>query len=65
MSAYHFTTEAQVRNAFWTGFPQFIKRRGWRQNQYTAVIREEWVNFVDMLQKDGHISEALTNRVTL
>lgn len=62
--AYDFTTEAQVRNAFWIGLEQF-KRRGYRQNDYDATIRSEWCEFVDMLAKNEHISEALAQRVTL
>ena len=61
---YDFTTEAQVRKAFWVGLEQF-KRRGYRQNDYDATIRSEWCEFVDMLQKNGHISESLADRVTL
>lgn len=61
---YDYTTEGQVRKAFWIGLEQF-KRRGWRQNDYSATIRSEFVEFVDMLQKNGHISESLAERVTL
>jgi hypothetical protein len=61
---YDFTTEGQVRKAFWIGLEQF-KKRGYRQNDYDATIRSEWVEFVDMLARNGCISEALASRVTL
>jgi hypothetical protein len=62
---FDFTTEGQVRKAFWQGMPTGVQVRGKRQNGYNATIRSEWVEFVDMLQKNGHISEALAERVTL
>lgn len=69
MSAYTFTNQTQVRAAFWQGsaFKQVRTPRGryLTQNEYTADVRMEWVDFVDMLARDGHISEALAQRVTL
>lgn len=68
---YHFTTQAQVRNAFWEAFPHFNEQareagiRSKRQNFHCATVRCSFVDFVDMLQKDSHISEALAARVTL
>ena len=62
---FDFTTEGQVRKAFWIGMPQGVQVRGKRQNGYNATIRSEWCEFVDMLQKNGHISESLAERVTL
>lgn len=61
---YDFTTEGQVRKAFWVGLEQF-RKPGRRQNDYGATIRSEWVEFVDVLARNGHISEALASRVTL
>ena len=62
-----FTTELQVRRAFWQGTPlrRFWQAGAKRQNQYSATVRSEWVHFVDMLARDGHISEELAARVTL
>ena len=57
-------TEAQVRAAFWQGWPEGY-RRGKKHNEYNATIRSEFSAFVDMLQKDGHISESLAQKVTL
>lgn len=62
---FDFTREGQVRKAFWQGMPTGVQVRGKRQNGYSATIRSEWVEFVDMLQKNGHISESLAERVTL
>jgi len=62
--SYTYTTEAQVRSAFWQGWPEGFQR-GKRHNEYNATIRSEFVAFVDMLAKDGHISESLAERVTL
>jgi hypothetical protein len=36
-----------------------------KDGDYPADVRVEFVDFVDMLAKDGHISEALAQRVTL
>jgi len=62
-----FTTQAQVRQAFWQGNEHLRAqyKPGKSQNDYNATIRTEWVDFVDMLARDGHISEALAQRVTL
>ncbi len=71
MREYTMTTQKEVRAAFWVGWTPALKaaagiKRGMRtQNDYPADVRMEWVDFVDMLQKDGHISEALAARVTL
>lgn len=65
------TTQAQVRAAFWEAFPHFdeharkIGTRSKRQNYHCATVRCAFVDYVDSLQKDGTISEALADRVTL
>ena len=62
-----YTNQKQVRAAFWQGNghlrAQF--KHGKSQNEYSATIRLEFVDFVDMLAREGHISEALAQRVTL
>lgn len=59
-------TQSQLRAAFWENTPyRHHYRRGWRQNRYNATIRSAWVDFVDMMEKDGQISEALASRATL
>lgn len=62
---YTFTTIPQVRKAFWQGMPKGVYVRGRRQNGYNATIRSEFVEFVDMLHRDGHISDELAQNVTL
>lgn len=61
------TTQQQVREAFWQdhlgGKPR--KFRGKSQNELPADVRTAFVDFVDMLARDGQISEALASRVTL
>lgn len=61
---YTYTKPSQVRRAFWVGFPQGY-RRGRKHNEYNATIRSEFSAFVDMLHRDGHISEKLAYNVTL
>ena len=62
-----YTTQAQVRAAFWQGNEHLRKycRKGARQNDYNATLRSEFVEFIDMLARDGQISESLAQRVTL
>lgn len=60
-------TQAQVRDAFWQAHPQFqaLRRSRKRQNQYPCDVRVSFVDYVDMLSKDGTITSALAHRVTL
>jgi hypothetical protein len=66
-----YTTQAQVRAAFWQAHPHFDEQareagiRSKRQNEQCATVRCAFVDFVDMLEKNGDISEALAQRVTL
>lgn len=63
-----FTTRAQVRAAFWQGVAHntggSIQRKK-VNGDYTTDTRCEFVDFVDMLAREGHISETLAQRVTL
>ena len=57
---YDFTTQAQVRSAFWQGnehLKHYVKSK--TQNEYNATIRSEFVQFVDMLERYNHISSKL------
>ena len=63
---YPIATQTQLRQAFWQGsehLEQYVKSK--RQNEYNATIRSEFVEFVDMLNRDELISNALAQRVTL
>jgi hypothetical protein len=63
--SYQFTTQAQVRAAFWQGWEGRPKPKKLRDGDYPTDVRVEFVEFVDMLARGGHISEALAKRVTL
>ena len=63
---YDFTSHSQVKNAFWQGneyLKHYVKSK--TQNEYNATIKAEFVEFVDMLEKNNHICEKLANEVTL
>jgi len=66
-----YTTQEQVRAAFWDSHPAHalmaVKsgRRSKRQNAQPADTRCAFVEFVDMLERNGSISRALAGRVTL
>ena len=65
------TTQRQVRAAFWEAHPDFDFQareagiRSKRQNEHCATVRCSFVDFVDILHRNGEISDALANRVTL
>ncbi len=60
------TTQKQVRQAFWQGFPNGHPwRKKNRDGDYCTDCRCEFVDFVDMLCRNGDISEQLAERVTL
>lgn len=61
------TTQKELREAFWQGndtMRQFY-RVSYRQNDYSATVRCEWCDFVEMMYRDGHIGDALAQRATL
>lgn len=59
------TTQKQVRAAFWQGMPSvWSKYRNKRQNDWPYDLRMEWCGFVEMMRRDGHISESLAETVT-
>lgn len=71
---YPMTTQKQVRDAFWEMVEEYrpagVSRR--RISNYAGTgkmhntdTRVAFVDFVDYLSKDGQISDALANRVTL
>lgn len=64
---YHYTTQKQIRNAFWQEHPEFqhLRRAKKTQNDYPCDLRMAFVDFVDALERDTHITEALANRATL
>ena len=62
-----YTTIAQVRDSFWIAHPEFSAsyRVGKRQNAYNADIRTAFCDWLDMMNRDGQISDKLANRATL
>lgn len=66
-----YTTQAQVRAAFWEAHPRFEQQarafgvRSKGQNAQGTDTRCAFVDYIDMLARDGQISEALAHRVTL
>jgi hypothetical protein len=65
------TTQKQIRAQFWLDHPSFdhqAREAGIRskpQNEQCATVRCAFVDYVDMLRRDGQISEALADRATL
>ena len=62
MKRYTFHAQAQVRAAFWQGW-QDRARPKLADGDFD--VRVEFVDFVDMLARDGHITEELAREVTL
>jgi hypothetical protein len=68
---YALTTQKQIRDIFWWSHPHYDEQaraagiRSKRQNEHCAAMRCAFVDFVDMLNKNGDISDALAERVTL
>lgn len=64
-----YTTQAQVRAAFWDTADSMngdgITRRNLPDGDYTTDTRCAFVEYVDHLARNGDISEALARRVTL
>jgi len=68
------TNQKQIRAAFWEAFPDLPRRRyryspnrsdKTAQLVYSIDTRCAFVDFLDQLQRDGAISEALAERATL
>lgn len=62
------TTQNDIRRLFWATFRDgrsMLRGRGLSQNQLPADVRQAFCEFVDMLERDGIISETLASKVTL
>lgn len=64
MNTYQLEDEDDVREAFWNAHPNAERRPG-RQNAQAADTRMAFVDYVDMLARNGAISEELAQQVTL
>jgi len=67
-----YTTQEQVRLSFWEDNPLALSRtvereirQGRPDKDFRTDTRCAFVDYVDMLARDGRISEALASRVTL
>lgn len=58
------TTQKELRALFWRSC-KFQRHARWTQNQYPADVRICWCDFVENMNRDGIISDALANRATL
>lgn len=69
---YFYTTQKQVRKAFWEAHasnpdisPRRITNYAGTWKMHNTDTRCAFVDWVDFLARDGQISEALANKVTL
>ena len=64
-----FTTQRDLRRAFWEQHPQLDRRKIPNYDgtgvMFTTDTRCAWVDWIDCLSKDGQISEGLADRATL
>lgn len=65
MKQFTYTTQAQVRAAFWEAHHFYKRHAGWTQNQYPTDTRVAFVDYIDYLRRNGDISDALAQRITL
>jgi hypothetical protein len=62
------TTQKQIRAAFWEmleSSPDYVPQFRRSQNKCPADTRVAFVDYVDMLARNGDISDALAQRATL
>ena len=63
------TSQKQIRAAFWATFPNLSRRTipdyAGTGRMYHVDTRCTFADYVDELQRDGEISDALAHRVTL
>lgn len=64
-----YTTQREVRRAFWAAHPNVPRRRitnhAGNGKMYPTDTRVAFVDFVDALSKNGDISQQLAQHVTL
>jgi len=63
--SYSITTQKALRAAFWQSQPIGLKQGNMRQNDYPADVRMAWCDFVEWMNRSGHISDSLAYKVTL
>lgn len=57
-------TNRQLRRLFWGQHPTLTRRR-LSDGSYPTDTRVAWVDWIDMLARDGSITEQLAQRATL
>lgn len=62
--SYQITNQRDLRQAFWLTHPNVSKQRG-RDGDYLTDTRLAWCDYIEHLNRDGVISDALANRATL
>lgn len=69
MMKYRITSQKQLRREFWETFPGLPRRKitdySGNGKMYRTDTRVTWCDWIDMLSKDGDISQALAQRATL
>ena len=66
MSKFQITSQPALRDLFWEAHPEF--KRGsskTTQNDYSTDIRCAWVDYVDHCNRDGTVSDKLSQSATL
>lgn len=64
MTKFIYTTQRQLRKAFWDQF-EGERPRKLSNGDYPTDIRVYWCDFIDALARDSLISAALCDRATL
>lgn len=69
---YEFTTQAQIRAAFWESirdhYPrasELVWKRQSRSNDFRTDVRVAFCDFIESLSRNNQISAALASRATL
>ena len=67
--SYTYTTQQQIRAAFWDAFPELSRRKipdhSGQGRMYPTDTRCAFCDFLESLTRNGEISEALAGRATL
>lgn len=66
---YRLTNQKEIRREFWRLFPELNRKRvvdcGSKRKMFVCDTRCTWVDWIDLLQKNGDISDVLADRATL
>lgn len=59
------TNQKDLRDAFWEAHPELTRKGNQKQNLYPTDTRVAWCAYVEYMNRDGQISDALAQRATL